>query len=154
MEKSYEHEYNTKLEILNTEDNKNTGGLFSKFSFGKKEKKKETEITKKELTNDEKTRMDELYEILYSDKSELTEKENLQRINARKDYEKTIENLEKIKWYREVALEFLEFASAYDERHNEGSEYSENIKEFANEIARFKDIQPEKSIKNDTDFPF
>ena len=153
-EKSYEDEYNTKLKILNTEDNKNTGGLFSKFSFGKKEKKIESEIVKKELTNDEKTRMAELYEILYSDKSELTEKENLQRINARKDYEKTIENLEKIKWYREVALEFLEFASAYDERHSEGSEYSENIKEFANEIARFKDIQPEKSIKNDTDFPF
>ena len=106
------------------------------------------------MTNDEKTRMDELYEILYSDKSELTEKENLQRINARKDYEKTIENLEKIKWYREVALEFLEFASAYDERHSEGSEYSENIKEFANEIARFKDIKPNSSIKNDTDFPF
>lgn len=153
-EKSYEEEYNLQVYAQNNvAEEKKSGGIFS-FISKKENPKEKKKIVKKELTSEEQARKNDLYDILYNKNSELVRRENEERIKIRKRYEILAENLEKINYYREIALEFLEFTSAFDERHEETSEFSRNIKEFANEIARFKDVSPENNIKNDTDYPF
>lgn len=153
-EKSYEEEYNLQVYAQNNVvQEKKSGGIFS-FISKKENPKEKKKIVKKELTSEEQARKNDLYDILYNKNSELVRRENEERIKIRKRYEVLAENLEKINYYREIALEFLEFTSAFDERHEETSEFSRNIKEFANEIARFKDVAPENNIKNDTDYPF
>ena len=92
--------------------------------------------------------MQEAYNMLHDKDSELNRRERNRLAEAKEDYDNILKNLEKSQMYRDIALEFSEFISGYDERNDSRSEYAINSKLMANEIAKFSDKEvPETEIE-------
>ena len=114
----------------------------------KDEPKKKKKPIRKQLSESEYILMQEAYKMLYDKDSELNRRERNRLVEAKEDYDNILKNLEKSQMYRDIALEFSEFVSGYDERNDSRSEYAINSKLMANEIAKFSDKEvPETEIE-------
>ena len=105
----------------------------------KDEPKKKKKLIRKQLSESEHILMQEAYKMLHDKDSELNRRERNRLAEAKEDYDNILKNLEKSQMYRDIALEFSEFVSGYDERKDSRSEYAINSKLMANEIAKFSE---------------
>lgn len=111
----------------------------------KDEPKKKKKPVRKKLSESEHILMQEAYKMLHDKDSELNRRERNRLAEAKEDYDNILKNLEKSQMYRDIALEFSEFVSGYDERKDSRSEYAINSKIMANEIAKFSDKETDNT---------
>ena len=144
-EKEYQDELSGKTENEEQAD-KGKNWWQKMMSANKKdEPKKKKKPVRKQLSESEHILMQEAYKMLYDKDSELNRRERNRLAEAKEDYDNILKNLEKSQMYRDIALEFSEFVSGYDERKDSRSEYAINSKIMANEIAKFSDKETDNT---------